>query len=78
MSFRYQESKLSYGSITRKGIKYSLTFGHPKRMLEDKDLSWDAKGRLSYCVFVSNDIPISKKIFDELLKFGYLEEVKDE
>lgn len=67
-----------HASIIRKKIKYSVVFCHPKRVLEDKRLSWDAKGRLCYCAIVSSDITLSKKIFDELLKFGYIVEVKDE
>jgi len=72
------KSKLKHGQVTVKGVKYDLMFGHPKFMLQDVNLSWDTKGRLSHYCFVDRDSPIiPKKTFDELVKFGYLVEVKN-
>ncbi len=79
MSIVYSRTKTKHGQMTVKGIKYDLMFRHPRFMLQDADLSWDTKGRLSHYCFIEGDSPpIPKKTFDELLKWGYLVEVKDE
>ncbi len=64
-----------YASTNHEGMQYKIIFGHPTHMLEDENISWEAKGYLSYIAFLPSDMDLPDHIVDELIEYGYLVEV---
>jgi hypothetical protein len=69
--------KHSYASVEHKGKSYDLIFGHPKHMLIDEKISWEAKGVLSFFTFIEGDIEVPDHIIEELIKSDYFVEVAE-
>jgi hypothetical protein len=76
--FGRPKSKYCYGYLNHNSIEYKIEFGHPYDMLRDKNLSWEAKGYLSFIVNLEGEIEFSLKVIDELIQFGYLVEVRND
>lgn len=66
-----------YGFLNFEEVEYKLEFGSITSILEDENLSWGAKGGLSYLAdhptMDKFDFPHEVKM--ELMRFGYLTEV---
>ena len=71
------KSKHLYASLTYDKKEYKLIFGHPYDMLRDKNISWEAKGYLSFIVNLSDELDFPDHIIIELIEVGYLVEVKE-
>lgn len=74
---RIQEKTHKFGEIYKGGKKYSIFCSSPYVMMDDESISWASKGFLSYMSFMHTTPKFPEKLFKELLKSGYLVEVKE-